>query len=398
MSTFGERLALAQERFKRWSGVCLMAGVRPMTFLHPHLPARMRERLPLGWTWPMFREAITSLGRRFYVDIPHDMEIPAQPAPACEVEPAYRLSAEELASFYRDGFLGPIDVFTPAEMVTLREELVEVMERRESEVYPLAPGKTEFVRGPIPESAVRSAIQTRDRYIDCEPVWRIIAHKAITERLAQLLGPDLLVWRSQFYNKGPGAEALGWHSESCFLFDGAGRVPALEPRAPAELFQITVWMAVDDADRENGCMHFLPGSHRSMQPLTLVKPPTLRPGEEVAWWHVTRSLTADVPWGDQFPIPQRYYDEGLVAAMPLRAGQCVLFTERATHASPPNLSQRRRLGVNFRVVRGDVAVNRQLDFADFRSIQARFSLERWGTIPLRGPSATTNRVVPPPTQ
>ena len=71
--------------------------------------------------------------------------------------------------------------------------------------------------------------------------WRATSlAKAITERLAQLLGPDLLVWRSQFYNKGPGAEALGWHSESCFLFDGAGRVPALEPRAPAELFQITV--------------------------------------------------------------------------------------------------------------------------------------------------------------
>ena len=80
-------------------------------------------------------------------------------------------------------------------------------------------------------------------------------HPAITERCAQLLGPDLLVWRSQYFYKGPKSPAIQWHQASTFMVEDY-QDPGIFPPDRSEIFQLTVWVAIDDATPERGCLQF----------------------------------------------------------------------------------------------------------------------------------------------
>jgi phytanoyl-CoA hydroxylase len=72
----------------------------------------------------------------------------------------------------------------------------------------------------------------------------------VIDRVADLVGPQLDCFLSQFIFKNPGAWGQPWHQDSWYF--------PFEPARP-----ITgVWLAVTQATLENGCLHVLPGSHR----------------------------------------------------------------------------------------------------------------------------------------
>ena len=72
----------------------------------------------------------------------------------------------------------------------------------------------------------------------------------VLDRVAELVGPRLDCFLSQFIFKNPGAWGQPWHQDSWYF--------PFEPARP-----ITgVWLAVTEATLENGCLHVLPGSHR----------------------------------------------------------------------------------------------------------------------------------------
>ena len=72
----------------------------------------------------------------------------------------------------------------------------------------------------------------------------------VLDRVADLVGPQLDCFLSQFIFKNPGAWGQPWHQDSWYF--------PFEPARP-----ITgVWLAVTQATLENGCLHVLPGSHR----------------------------------------------------------------------------------------------------------------------------------------
>jgi ectoine hydroxylase-related dioxygenase (phytanoyl-CoA dioxygenase family) len=76
------------------------------------------------------------------------------------------------------------------------------------------------------------------------------ASAAVTDRVAELVGPQLDCFLSQFIFKNPGAWGQPWHQDSYYFH--------FDPPRP-----ITgVWLAVTAATLENGCLHVLPGSHR----------------------------------------------------------------------------------------------------------------------------------------
>ncbi len=73
----------------------------------------------------------------------------------------------------------------------------------------------------------------------------------ILDAAEQLIGPDIIVWSSALFCKSPGrGKATPWHQDAQYW-----------PIRPLET--TTVWIAVDAATRENGCMQIVPGSHRT---------------------------------------------------------------------------------------------------------------------------------------
>jgi len=78
---------------------------------------------------------------------------------------------------------------------------------------------------------------------------RIAESDAVVDIVAELLGPDLDCFQSQFIFKNPGVIGQPWHQDSYyFRFD----------RQP----QLGVWLALSRATLENGCLWVLPGSHK----------------------------------------------------------------------------------------------------------------------------------------
>lgn len=75
------------------------------------------------------------------------------------------------------------------------------------------------------------------------------ASPAVTDMVADLVGPDLDCFLSQFIFKNPAAWGQPWHQDSFYF--------PFDPPRPI----VGVWLAITRATLENGCLHVLPGSH-----------------------------------------------------------------------------------------------------------------------------------------
>lgn len=70
----------------------------------------------------------------------------------------------------------------------------------------------------------------------------------IFDRVEQILGPDIAAYELLTFRKNTDDHEVGWHQGGLFW-----------PIVPLEA--VTVWIALDDATKDNGCLQYLPGSH-----------------------------------------------------------------------------------------------------------------------------------------
>lgn len=304
------------------------------------LPRALRS-IVTNWDYRMFSMVLRSRLTRAYIDQPCEFRVPATIEPKTIVAPEYRLSQEQLRSFYENGYLGPIDAFSRDEMQQFRDEMLS-MTKSESQTF--------------------GWVTPRDRHFESPKLWNFMKSPAVTERLAQLLGPDLLVWRSQLFFKEPHSPAIQWHQASTFMVEDY-LDPAIYPPELSEMFQLTVWIAVDDATPENGCLQFVPGSHDRIR--------TIKFGGEEGFYNARFSLEFD-------------RETAPTATVPAKAGQFIIFTERCIHGSPPNTTDRHRLAFNLRVIPTSVPVYTNKE--KYRSVYngGKYYLNNWGVAVLRG--------------
>jgi len=346
---------------------------KPFPLLTRRYPFKLRE-LSRSWDSKMIWTYVFSFGKRIYMDQNCTMKIPKNPKPLIRTRTEWQFTDEDIESFYENGFLGPITLWTPEEMVDIRRKVDSVL-KRPSAVYPQAENKL------------------RDRYIDAPEFWEVISMPQLKERLAQLLGPDLIVWRSQIFNKMPGDPEITWHQASTYMAEQRIK-GTLEPKDRNQLFQLTTWIAIDDAFFGNGCMHFLKGTHRKMWTMVnggsgyIGNPPEVaKLIGGIGRFAKSSGLTLEVN-----------ITEDMIVPMPLKSGQCVIFTERCIHGSPPNTSDTRRFGFVFRTIKPDVQVYRGENIHEVGYLNETYNLQNWGCALLRGEDRFhLNRMITPPT-
>ena len=293
------------------------------------------------WDFRVYWVLISSGLTRAYIDQPCEFKVPENCQPKVVVEPKWRLTEKQIRQFYEDGFIGPLDAFAPEEMSDLRKDMLEA-EKSVSKTY--------------------GFVTPRDRHFENPRLWGYMKHPAITERLAQILGPDLNVWRTQMFHKPPKAPAIQFHQASTFMVEDY-QVPALHPANRDEIFQLTVWIAVDDATHENGCLDFVKGSHSAIR--------TIKFGGEEGFYNAAYSLEYD-------------RDPSKVVRVPCKSGQFIIFMERCIHGSQANTTDRHRLAFNLRAIPTNVAVYPGVK--KYRSVYngGKYHLDNWGVVSLRG--------------
>ena len=217
------------------------------------------------------------------------------------------LGATEVQAFERDGFLGPYRAFSEVTAARFRETI-------ETQVLTTV--------GPDPKSPLQS------RHLDSAAVYALCSAPAIVDRLVALLGPDVVLWRSNFFEKTTRSPALGWHRDS-----GHWRT-LLDP-----MINVSAWLAIDAATRDNGCVRLIPGSHRQGY----------------------RQNTRDPKFVDTSSV-----DDSRAIEMELKPGEFFLFNAEVLHASFENTSGIPRLGLAIRFTVPRVRVDQDAILPDHR--------------------------------
>lgn len=214
-----------------------------------------------------------------------------------------------------------------------------------------------------------------DRHLDMEPLSKLVTEPALVKRFQNLIGPDVLCWRTEFFPKNPGDPGTGWHQVERYAI-GEAQQGMLEPtikggEAPMEL---TAWFALTPARISNGCMRFLPGSHKEWK------------YNELARLEWDGSRTENTFFGynyDELKLDPHWKPEDeQILDMEMEAGEFVIFTARCIHGSHPNTDTRQRMGLAVRVVPTHVKVYADMD--SFDEFGQHFDLEQYGTVLVGG--------------
>lgn len=162
----------------------------------------------------------------------------------------YLVTPEELETFRRDGYVHLRGVMSAAEMDEI-EHVYDRFLRGEIAVE----GKdfndmTTGEHGTDPSGYAVVNVMLPRRYF---PEWQGNLFERRAQSIAdQLCGGGMTIDFDQLLAKSPGRPdaVFHWHQDQAYWIDTEDRRTA------------TCWLAVDDSTRENGCMQFLPGSHR----------------------------------------------------------------------------------------------------------------------------------------
>ncbi len=150
-------------------------------------------------------------------------------------------------------------------------------------------------------------------------VAELVRHAKILDAVEDVLGPDIFCWGTSLFVKDPGNESfVSWHQDSTYW--GLSRPDVA-----------TAWVALSPATKVSGCMKMAPGSHK--------------------WGQLSHSDTLDpdnlLTRGQEIAVA---VDEKDAVWTPLQPGEISIHNIRTVHASEPNRSEDRRIGVAIRYI------------------------------------------------
>ena len=158
----------------------------------------------------------------------------------------YRLSAEQV-EFYRDnGYVAGIRMLNDKQVFALQNEVMALVD-------PKHPGNDLLYQFTSNESADPQKV-----LFHALGAWRILPglhdilwHPAFTVPAWQLLGGAVRFWHDQIFHKpAHHGGVVIWHQDYSYW-------TRTQPMA-----HLSCWIGLDDSTRENGCLHYVPGSHR----------------------------------------------------------------------------------------------------------------------------------------
>jgi hypothetical protein len=230
----------------------------------------------------------------------------------------YRLSDEQIDYFHTHGYLAGIRLLTDKEIEVLRTELAELID-------PAHPGHDLFYEFHSNESSDPATV-----LFHALGAWRIapgfhdlLWSPAFLMPASQLLGGDVRFWHDQLFCKpAHHGGVVAWHQDYSYW-------TRTQPMA-----HLSCWIGLDDSTRDNGCVHYVPGSHRwDLLPITGLAD-DMQAIEEV--------LTEDQK-AEFRPIP-----------IEQKAGECSFHHPLMVHGSYQNCSNQPRRGAVINVIRDGV--------------------------------------------
>ena len=233
----------------------------------------------------------------------------------------HRLSDEQVRFFHEYGYLKGIRVLTDEQVEVLRDELIALMD-------PSHPGHHLFYEYHSNESKDPNTV-----LFHALGAWRIapgfhdlLWNPAFTFPASQLLGGAVRFWHDQLFCKpAHHGGVVAWHQDYSYW------------TRTRPLAHLTCWIGLDDSTRENGCVHYVPGSHR--------------------WPDLPKTgLTGDMDAIQTVLTPEQR-EQFRPVAVELKKGESSFHHPRMIHGSYANRTERPRRGTVINVIRDGVMSN-----------------------------------------
>ena len=261
------------------------------------------------------------------------------------------LSEGEIAQFVESGYLGPFDLLSGPTALRVGTRLAE-------ELLP--------VRSPVyahTSSDVARLLFVRDRHLDSPLLARVLTDERVVGRMTRLLGPDVLLWRSDFFVQGVGDRESLPHQDK--NFSGMRNIPALEAAGGGIALNVTAWIAFSEMDRRRGGLYLVPGSHREgVLPEVPAEP-------EKSIFGKGRVLA-------------RTFTDAERLELKLRPGQFVLFSNLLVHGSyPVTGGEGTRIAISGRFTSTEALINPRGTDTSGHGLE----LSRYGAMLVAGSSA-----------
>lgn len=217
-------------------------------------------------------------------------------------EPPSCLTQKQLDDYNRLGYLSGIQIFSNPEILNIQNYFNQLLE--------------EVIANGGDSYSISSAHLTYGKVFD------LLTDSRIVEHVANILGDNVIGWGAHFFCKMPhDGKSVSWHQDASYW-----------PLTPSKT--ATVWLAIDDASIENGCMRFIETSHHAGQ---------------LDYIESTNS--------EQNVLNQTIKDAesmGRIVNNELPAGAISIHTDLLLHGSNANDSDRRRCGLTLRYCTADV--------------------------------------------
>ena len=218
----------------------------------------------------------------------------------------FRFTDEQISGFNEQGYVAGIQVLDDRQVEILCSELAGLMKKSH-------PGNHLFHEYHSNESKDPNAV-----LFHALGAWRtgpgfhdVLWSPAFLVPASQLLGGSVRFWHDQLFCKpAHHGGVVAWHQDYSYW-------TRTEPMS-----HLTCWIALDDSDRDNGCLYYVPGSHRwKLLPVT---------GLAGNMDEIMTVLSPEQKQAFQ-PVP-----------IELKRGQCTFHHPLMVHGSYENRSQRQR--------------------------------------------------------
>ncbi len=153
-----------------------------------------------------------------------------------------RVSPENIAFYTNYGYLVAADLMPLDEIDALKKETAAIFR-----------GERGQIEGMVPVSANEPDEEVLKKYVaihfphKISPyIYNTLFQPSIVDVLTNIVGPDVKCMQSMLFVKGPGKAGQSWHQDEYYI-----------PTRDKSL--VGVWIAIDNADVDNGCLWIIPG-------------------------------------------------------------------------------------------------------------------------------------------
>lgn len=208
------------------------------------------------------------------------------------------VTPEQIAFYRENGFVVFDDFLTPEELEIWRKYVDEAVAQREDFLMATRDARADKV------FYEQVFIQRINLWNDHAGMKELMFDARLGKMMADLAGVDgIRIWHDQALIKPAWGNPTGWHLDNPFW-------------SFTSRDSLSIWVALDDATLENGCLYFLPGTHK------------------LGGWDVTK-IGENV--GDLFKIYPEWATMKAIPA-PMKAGSCSVHNGFTAHGANTNMT------------------------------------------------------------